>query len=454
MARYRARHAAAPETQPRRRGGRLRRGVSATALATAAMAAITASQAPGIGPADEAPGAASAGEERGGPALPGNAGGTGSPGDGSYHTELPPLNSPRTGIGSPGAPGGTGSSGGPGGLPALRGAEAGIPATVLAAYRRAEQRLAGSDPGCGLPWELLAAVGKVESGQARGGAVDKEGTTLSPILGPQLNGNGFARITDTDGGAWDGDLTHDRAVGPMQFIPSTWAIWGSDGNGDGRADPNNVYDAALAAGRYLCAGDRDLARAADLRAAILSYNHSSAYVRTVLSWLQFYREGTHSVPDGEGTLPTSPGAGGPDKPGGHKGGGGGEGDGSGRTPGGKKPGGGIDTGSGGGGAGNGSGGKESGGNGGGSGGGSDGPGGISPRPTPGPTGGGDDGSDSPSPSPTESDSASPDPTPTECPSGTASPSPSPTEDSDAPSGNPGNSPVTSTSPSPTPSPTC
>lgn len=113
----------------------------------------------------------------------------------------------------------------------------GIPASVLAAYRRAERRIADTDPGCGLPWQLLAAIGKVESGQAGGGRVDAAGTTLRPILGPVLDGNGFASISDTDGGAYDGDARYDRAVGPMQFIPSTWATWGQDGNGDGRAGP-------------------------------------------------------------------------------------------------------------------------------------------------------------------------------------------------------------------------
>ncbi|WP_238696547.1 lytic transglycosylase domain-containing protein, partial [Streptomyces sp. E5N298] len=93
------------------------------------------------------------------------------------------------------------------------------------------------------------------------------------------------------------------AVGPMQFIPSTWAWAGRDGNGDGKEDPNNVYDAALAAGHYLCRNGWDLSDQADLNRAILSYNNSQDYLNTVLSWLEHYRRGTHEIPDGTGTLP-------------------------------------------------------------------------------------------------------------------------------------------------------
>ncbi|MDJ1133189.1 lytic murein transglycosylase [Streptomyces iconiensis] len=294
MARYHGRHAAAKQdgTSAHRRflgGSRLRRGLGATAVAAVAMAALTASQAPGV--------------ELGGKGADGSNGrtdgGNGAPGDDSYHTELPPLETPNPPGSAPGAPGAGGD-------------ESGIPASVLAAYKKAARSLASSSSGCGLRWELLAAIGKVESGQARGGAVDKEGTTLRPILGPVLNGEGFASIKDTDGGEYDGDAAYDRAVGPMQFIPSTWARWGADGNGDGKKDPNNVHDAALAAGRYLCADGRDLAVKADLDRAILSYNNSSDYLRTVLAWFAYYRDGAHGVPDGEGVLPTSPGAGGLD----------------------------------------------------------------------------------------------------------------------------------------------
>ncbi|MFC4030420.1 lytic transglycosylase domain-containing protein [Streptomyces polygonati] len=213
-----------------------------------------------------------------------------------YITEVPPLNTPTVPLAPvpPGTTGGSSLTVSPGG--------ASLPTTVLAAYQRAEADLAASDPGCHLPWQLLAAIGQVESGQARGGAVDANGTTYSPILGPVLNGDGFANISDTDNGRYDGDPLHDRAVGPMQFIPSTWETWGADGNGDGVRDPNNVYDAALAAGRYLCADGRDLAVPQEMDRAILGYNHSQAYLDLVRSWYEhFLAGGAVSVPDRSGT---------------------------------------------------------------------------------------------------------------------------------------------------------
>ncbi|SCE42676.1 lytic murein transglycosylase [Streptomyces sp. OspMP-M43] len=268
---------------------RLRKGATTTAVAAAAVAALAASQAPA---ATLAEGPAGGGDPKAAGEDTASTDGAAT-GNSPYYTDLPPLVTPNK-------PGSSSS------LPAAGSAEAGIPATVLAAYKQAEQTVATTDPGCRLPWQLLAAIGKVESGHARGGRVDANGTASPPILGPALNGQGFALIKDTDGGAYDSDAVHDRAVGPMQFIPSTWASWGQDANGDGRKDPNNIHDAALAAGRYLCANDRDLAIAADLDRAVLSYNRSNEYLRTVRSWFSYYQRGTHEIPDGTGTLPTSP----------------------------------------------------------------------------------------------------------------------------------------------------
>lgn len=93
-------------------------------------------------------------------------------------------------------------------------------------------------------------------------------------------GNGFAVIEDTDGGELDGNDRWDRAVGPMQFIPGTWAIWGSDGNGDGVSDPHNYYDAAYSAARYLCHLERRSGPSP--RNYVLGYNQSRSYVADVM----------------------------------------------------------------------------------------------------------------------------------------------------------------------------
>ncbi|MFD5806150.1 lytic transglycosylase domain-containing protein [Streptomyces sp. NPDC127020] len=264
---------------------RLRKAAVTTTVAAVVVAALSASQAPDVTAdangrqtsADNAPTSDTPSQES-------------ATGNSPYYTDLPPLNSP-----SPAPTIGTPDS--------RAAAEAGIPATVLDAYKKAEAAVRQAKPGCNLPWQLLAAIGKVESGQARGGRVDAQGTTIGKIIGPQLDGNGFALIKDTDDGVYDGNSSYDNAVGPMQFIPSTWSWAGRDGNGDGKDDPNNVYDAALAAGHYLCRFTWDLSNEADLKSAILSYNNSQDYLHTVLSWLEHYRKGTHEIPDGTGSLP-------------------------------------------------------------------------------------------------------------------------------------------------------
>ena len=156
-----------------------------------------------------------------------------------------------------------------------------VPVALLAAYRAA---VAGAPAGCHLPVSLLAAIGQVESGSLAGRSVDRHHRAVPGVFGPVLSGGGYAAIHDSDGGSLDGDPSWDRAVGPMQFIPGTWRAFGRDGDGDGARDPQNVFDAAASAATYLCLGGRDLSDAADLQAAVLSYNHSTAYVDLVLSW--------------------------------------------------------------------------------------------------------------------------------------------------------------------------
>jgi membrane-bound lytic murein transglycosylase B len=186
----------------------------------------------------------------------------------------------------------------------IAGDATGIPSTVLAAYQRAATDLAKTQPGCGITWPLLAGIGKVESAHASGGRVDASGLTRGQILGPMLDGGpGMAAISDTDQGRYDGSTSWDRAVGPMQFIPGTWAVFGADGNGDGVKDPHNVFDSTRAAAEYLCSGGADLRSPQGLVQAVLRYNHSMDYVSTVLRWMQAYSHSAVTLPDINGVVP-------------------------------------------------------------------------------------------------------------------------------------------------------
>ncbi len=159
-----------------------------------------------------------------------------------------------------------------------------IPLVALDAYLQAEVSLAASDPSCRIEWWMIAGVGRVESrhGTIGGRSVNADGRPSRPIIGIALDGGpGVRAIVDTDGGELDGDTEWDRAVGPMQFIPETWTIRGRDGDDDGIRDPHNLYDAALAAGRYLCRLGGDLTDDENLRDAYFGYNTSSAYVSLV-----------------------------------------------------------------------------------------------------------------------------------------------------------------------------
>lgn len=180
-----------------------------------------------------------------------------------------------------------------------------MPRTSLEAYWRAATRLASERPDCHLDWALLAGIGHVETGHGthRGAAPAADGGVEPTIIGPELDGNGFERITDTDQGVLDGDPIMDRAVGPMQFIPTSWRAYGVDGNGDRVADPHNIYDAALAAGHYLCRNGRGDLRVGEVASrAVLSYNRSWAYVGHVLGLADHYRR----VADPEQQVPPPP----------------------------------------------------------------------------------------------------------------------------------------------------
>jgi len=149
----------------------------------------------------------------------------------------------------------------------------GISHRALQAYAGAELELEREQPSCHLGWNTLAAIGRIESNNGR--ILTDAGYSTTPILGPAV----------------DGGL---HAEGPMQFMPSTWAKWGADGNGDGVKDPNQIDDAALAAARYLCSYGQ-LDTAAGWHAAVFGYNHLDSYVAAVAAQATRYAQSAASV---------------------------------------------------------------------------------------------------------------------------------------------------------------
>lgn len=125
-------------------------------------------------------------------------------------------------------------------------AQSTIPAPYLALYRSA----AGTCPG--LPWTVLAGIGAVETGHG-------------------------ANVHRSVKGA----------IGPMQFLPSTFAEYGVDGDGDGVADIHNPADAIYSAARYLCLWGAGRGGQA-LYDAIWAYNHADWYVRLVVQYANAY----------------------------------------------------------------------------------------------------------------------------------------------------------------------
>lgn len=178
------------------------------------------------------------------------------------------------------AGGADGSSSTPGHVP-------GIPDVMLSAYQQAAQRIGGIRPACaGMRWSVLAGIAEVESQHASGSTIAPNGDISPPILGPPLDGSGVGGnrtpIRNPDG-------TFARAVGPFQFLTTTWAGVAQDGNDDGARNPHNAFDAALGAAAYLCGtGPRDLKDQGQLRAALLRYNASQTYVTQVLANIERY----------------------------------------------------------------------------------------------------------------------------------------------------------------------
>jgi membrane-bound lytic murein transglycosylase B len=181
----------------------------------------------------------------------------------------------------------------------------GIPSTALSAYQRAETVMNAADKACHIPWQLIAAIGRVESDHGRygGNTLGVDGISRPGIYGIAQNGKHKTRaISDTDAGLYDHDEVWDRAVGPMQFIPPTWSVVGVDADGDAKRNPQDIDDAALASAVYLCSGNDNLSTEPGQHKSVFRYNHSTDYVDLVLSIMKAYTEGDYtSVPNNIGS---------------------------------------------------------------------------------------------------------------------------------------------------------
>lgn len=159
------------------------------------------------------------------------------------------------------APAAPGRSAGPDG--GLR-----IAPIALSAHRKAEQTMATAQPGCGVSWNVLAAVGRIESSASHENPAAMRSVAVK-AAGP-------------------------KTPGPKKPPSATWSRFASDGDGDGKSDPRNMFDATLATARHLCSSGLDFHNHAQLLTALLRYNSSLAFAENVLGWAEAYASG--SVP--------------------------------------------------------------------------------------------------------------------------------------------------------------
>ena len=169
-----------------------------------------------------------------------------------------------------------------------------IPVGALKAYGYAAKVAEVENPKCHLAWTTLAGIGMVEShhGTYHGAVIAPNGDVNPPIRGVRLDGShGNMEIIDDDAARPDGEPVYSQAMGPMQFIPETWRLYGVDANNDGIISPDNFNDAALSAAGYLCWTGKDLGTPRGWMNALRAYNLSDTYAKTVRDWATAYAAG-------------------------------------------------------------------------------------------------------------------------------------------------------------------
>lgn len=150
-----------------------------------------------------------------------------------------------------------------------------IAPAALAAYQKTEHTMASTDPDCGVSWNLLAGVDRIE-----------------PTL--------------PDASRSDTPLAvHPTGKGPGKLLPAAWARFASDGDGDGKSDPGDVFDATLATARYLCSSGLNLRKEGQALLTLVYLNNSVAYAETVLGWAETYATGVapRTLPPIYGSVP-------------------------------------------------------------------------------------------------------------------------------------------------------
>jgi len=166
----------------------------------------------------------------------------------------------------------------------------GMSLLALDAYIAGAESMTDLAAECVISWEILAAIGEIESKHGTLGNrwIAPNGNLSSGLLGPLLDGSAFALVKDSDNGSYDGSHEFDRALGPMQFLPSTWLRHGVDGNADGFNDPQNIYDAAAGAANYLCELGKER-KTANIEVRLRGYNDSTSYIIKVMDTADRYR---------------------------------------------------------------------------------------------------------------------------------------------------------------------